>query len=132
MLSVLALSSTSQNLSPSAWATAPIASPVPDAIKDLVINFRIKGGPDGDVEARMAGGRLVKGFEDGAPTTVNVPFDVAKKMMVENDQNAAMQAFMGGQIQVEGDMSRIMMMQSAGPPSTEAKKVGELVRAMTE
>ena len=99
---------------------------------DLVINFRIKNGPDGDVEARMAAGRLHKGFGDEAPTTVNVPYDVARKMMVENDQNAAMQAFMGGQIQVEGDMSRIMAMQAAGAPSAEALQLSERIREMTE
>jgi putative sterol carrier protein len=109
-----------------------IAPPVPDAIKDLVINFRIKDGPQGDVEARMAGGRFQQGFGAGAPTTINLPFDVARKMIVENDQNAAMQAFMSGQIQVEGDMSKVMMMQAGGPPSAETLKVGELIRGMTE
>jgi hypothetical protein len=109
-----------------------VSPPVPDAIKDLVINFRIKGGPQGDVEARMAGGRFQRGFGTGAPTTVNLPFDVARKMIVENDQNAAMQAFMSGQIQVEGDMGKIMMMQAAGPPSPETVKVGERIRGMTE
>ena len=109
-----------------------ISPPVPDVIKDLVINFRVKGTPDGDVEARMAGGRFQKGFGAGAPTTINLPYDVAKKMIVENDQNAAMQAFMSGQIQVEGDMGKIMMMQAAGPPSAESLKVAERIRAMTE
>ena len=109
-----------------------ISPPVPDVLKDLVINFRIRGGPEGDIEARMAAGRLHKGFGDGAPTTVNVPYDVARKMMVENDQNAAMQAFMSGQIQVEGDMSRIMAMQAAGPPSPESQQLSQRIREMTD
>ena len=108
-----------------------ISPPVPDAIKDLVINFRIKDGPEGDVETRMEGGQLHKGFGDAAPTTVNVPYEVAFKMMVENDQNAATQAFMGGQIQVEGDMSKIMAMQAAGPPSAESQQVSKRVREIT-
>jgi hypothetical protein len=105
--------------------------PVPAALQDLVINLRVTGGPQGDVEARMAGGRLLAGLADGAPTTLRMPFDVARKMMVENDQNAAMQAFMGGQIQVEGDMTRLMAMQAAGPPSAESQQVAERIRAMT-
>jgi len=105
--------------------------PVPAAIQDLVINFRVKGGPQGDVEARMAGGRLLSGFAESAPTTLSLPFDVARKMMVENDQNAAMQAFMSGQISVEGDMTRLMAMQAAGPPSAESQQVAERIRAMT-
>jgi hypothetical protein len=110
---------------------AEIAPPVPPAIADLVINFRVKGGPEGDVEARMEAGRLLPGFGAAAPTTVNLPFDVARKMMVENDQNAAMQAFMSGQIQVEGDMTKLMAMQAAGPPSPQSLQVAERVRAMT-
>ena len=109
-----------------------ISPPVPEVLKDLVINFRIKNGPGGDVEARMAAGRLLRGFGDGAPTTVNLPYDVARKMIVENDQNAAMQAFMSGQIQVEGDMSRIMAMQAAGPPSPESQQLSLRIRQMTE
>lgn len=108
-----------------------INPPVPAAVQDLVINFRVKGAPQGDVEARMAGGRLLQGFGDGAPTTVNVPFDVLRKMLVEGDQNAAMQAFMTGQIQVEGDMTRLMAMQAGGPPSAESLQVAERIRAMT-
>ena len=108
-----------------------ISPPVPDVLQKLVINLRVKGGPDGDVEARMAGGQLLKGLGEGAPTTLNIPYDVARKMLIDNDQNAAMQAFMGGQIQVEGDMSQIMAMQAAGPPSPEGLQVAERVRAMT-
>jgi len=108
-----------------------IAPPVPAAIQDLVINLRVKGGPDGDVEARMAAGQILKGFGAGAPTTLTIPYDVARKMVVENDQNAAMQAFMGGQIQIEGDMTKVMAMQAAGPPSPESLQVGQRIREMT-
>jgi hypothetical protein len=96
-----------------------------------VINLRVKGAPNGDIEARMAAGQLQKGFGAGAPTTLTIPYDVARKMLVENDQNAAMQAFMGGQIQVEGDMSRIMAMQAAGPPGPESLQVAQRIREMT-
>jgi hypothetical protein len=108
-----------------------IAPPVPAVLQDLVINLRVKGGPGGDVEARMAAGQLLKGFGAGAPTTLTIPYDVARKMIVDNDQNAAMQAFMGGQIQIEGDMSRVMAMQAAGPPSPEGLQVAQRIRAMT-
>ena len=111
---------------------AEINPPVPDIIKDLVINLKVKGGPDGDIEAKMAGGRLEKGLADDAPTTLTVPYDVAKKMFIENDQAASMQAFMSGQIQVEGDMAKLMSMQAAGAPSPEAEKVQERLRALTD
>jgi len=111
---------------------AEVDPEVPDVAKDLVINLVVTGGPDGDVEARMDSGRFLKGQADAAPTKLTVPYDVARKMFIENDQNAAMQAFMSGQIQVEGDMAKLMSMQSAGPPSADALKVQEAVLAMTD
>jgi hypothetical protein len=105
--------------------------PVPPVIQDLVINLRVKGGPDGDIEARIAAGQLQAGFAAGAPTTLTLPYDVARKMLIDNDPNAAMQAFMSGQIQVEGDMSKVMMMQAAGPPSPESLAAAQRIREMT-
>jgi hypothetical protein len=108
-----------------------IKPPVPATIQDLVINLRVKGGPSGDIEARIAAGQLQAGFAAGAPTTLTLPFDVARKMLIDNDPNAAMQAFMSGQIQVEGDMSKVMMMQAAGPPSAESLAAAQRIREMT-
>ena len=41
-------------------------------------------------------------------------------MFVEGNQQAAMQAFMGGQIKVEGDMTKLMAMQSGGGGGADA------------
>jgi hypothetical protein len=111
---------------------AEVDPEVPDALKDLVINLVVKDGPDGDIEARMEAGRFAKGLADEAPTKLTVPYDIAKKMFIDNDQNASMQAFMSGQIQVEGDMAKLMSMQAGGPPSADAVKVQEAVAAMTD
>jgi len=106
--------------------------PVPEAIKDLVINVEVTGGPGGDVTAHMKAGRFERGLAEGAPTKLVIPFDIAKKMVVQGDQNAATQAFMSGQIKVEGDMTKLMAMQGAGPPSEAQKELEEKIRAMTE
>ena len=111
---------------------AEINPEVPAAIKDLVINLKVTGGPSGDVDAKMAGGKFEKGTQDDARATLIVAYDVARKMFIENDQNAAMQAFMSGQIKVEGDMAAIMGMQAAGPPSDEAQQVSARIQEMTD
>ena len=87
---------------------------VPAALKDLVINVEISGTPDGDVHARMAGGQFLQGAADDAPTKLKIPYDVARKMIVEGDQSAAMQAFMSGQIQVEGDIYSLTACNDTG------------------
>ncbi|HEY8154815.1 MAG TPA: SCP2 sterol-binding domain-containing protein [Myxococcota bacterium] len=108
-----------------------INPPVPDAIKNIVVNLVVKNGPDGDVEARIQGGKFEKGLAASAPTKLTVPYDVAKAMFISGDQQASMQAFMTGQIQVEGDMGVLMQMQMAGPPSAEAVQLQERVKGMT-
>jgi hypothetical protein len=86
---------------------------VPAAMKDLTINIVVTGGPDGDREIRMQGGSFERGLAADAPTKLTVPFDVAKAIFIEGNQQAAMQAFMSGQIKIEGDMSKIMAMQAS-------------------
>ena len=105
----------------------------PAAMKDLTLNIVVQGGPDGDREVHMKGGQFQRGLADSAPTKLSVPFDIAKSMFIEGNPQAAMQAFMSGQIKVEGDMSKLMAMQSGGmsAPSAEQKAFQEKIQALT-
>ena len=53
------------------------------------------------------------GHIEGAEVTVTLPYDTARAILVDGDQQAAMQAFMSGQIKVEGDLSKLMALQTA-------------------
>ncbi len=108
-----------------------VNAPVPAAIKDLKINMQVTGGPSGDVAFRMEAGKMVKGHAADAPTKLVIPFDTARAMLIDQNQQAVMSAFMSGQIKVEGDMAKLMQMQMAGPPSPEAQKVSQLIKEMT-
>lgn len=111
---------------------AEINPPVPELVKDLVINLVVTDGPDGHIEAKIEAGRFVKGLADEAPTKLTVPYGVAHKMFIEQDPQASMQAFMSGEIQVEGDMTKVMAMQAAGPPTEEALQVQARIVEMTD
>jgi hypothetical protein len=105
----------------------------PAAMKDLTLNIVVTGGPDGDKEVNLSAGQFGRGLADGAPTKVTVPFDVAKAIFVDQNQQAGMQAFMSGQIKVEGDMTKLMTMQAgAGAPTAEQKAFQEKIQALTE
>jgi hypothetical protein len=97
----------------------------------MQINMVVSGGPDGDRELHVADGALGAGLVEGYPTKVTLPYIVAKKMFVDGDQAAAMQAFMSGQIRVEGDMSKLMAMQSQGAGGAAGPAVHEKLRAIT-
>jgi putative sterol carrier protein len=101
------------------------------AVADLKLNIVVSGGPDGDREIHMAGGQFERGLADGAPTKVTVPYDVARSMFIDGNQAAAMQAFMSGQIKVEGDMTKLMAMQSAGGPTPEQQALQAKLQALT-
>ncbi len=91
------------------------------AAADLNLNIVVTGGPEGDKEMHLHNGAFEKGLVDGAPTKVTVPFEVAKAMFVEGNQAMGMQAFMSGQIKIEGDMSKLMSMQGQAPSENQAK-----------
>lgn len=95
---------------------------VPENARDMKINFVVTG-VDGDrtVDGHLQGGVFDRGHVDGATTTVTLPADTAKAILVNGDQQAGMQAFMSGAIKVEGDMTKIMQMQAQQPtPSMQA------------
>jgi hypothetical protein len=99
---------------------------------DMQLNLVVTGGPEGDRELHMAGGTFGSGHVDGAPTKLTVPYDVARSMFIEGNQAAAMQAFMSGQIKVEGDMTRLMAMQAGGHGDpAAAAALQEKLRAIT-
>jgi hypothetical protein len=101
------------------------------AAKDLVLNVVVEGGPDGDVPMRMDKGKMERGLADAAPTTLRLPYDLAKRMFIDGDASAGMQGFMSGQIKVQGDMTKLMALQSAGGPTAEQRAFQEKLQEIT-
>jgi hypothetical protein len=103
-----------------------------EAMKSLTLNIVVAGGPDGDKEVHMEAGQFDKGLVDGAPTKLTVPYDVAKAIFIEGNQQAGMQAFMSGQIRVEGDMTKLMAMQAgAGAATPEQQAFQQKLKELT-
>ena len=105
----------------------PAPSP---AVADMVMNIVVTGGPDGDREIRMEKGQFEQGLVDGAPTKLTVPYEVAKAIFIDGNSQAGMQAFMAGQIKVEGDMSKLMAMQGSAP-TPEQQEFTKKLQAIT-
>jgi hypothetical protein len=53
------------------------------------------------------------GHIENPDVTVTIPYETAKAVLVNGDVQAAMQAFMSGQIKVDGDISKLMALQTA-------------------
>lgn len=102
----------------------------PAALADLVINVTVTDAPGGDKAMALVAGMLEEGHHDDAGTTMIVPADLAKRIFIEGDQSAGMQGFMSGQIRVEGDMSKLMTLQTA-QPSDSQKELMQKIAAET-
>jgi hypothetical protein len=98
---------------------------------DITINVTVTGGPEGDRELHFQGGQFVPGHVE-APTSLTVPFGIARQMFVEGDQQAAVQGFMSGQIKVQGDMGKLMQLQASGAAtSPQATALAEKLKSIT-
>jgi hypothetical protein len=102
------------------------------AASDLQINVVVTGGPSGDRELHMANGTFGSGNVEGAPTKLTLPYEVAKDMFIEGNQQAAMQAFMSGQIKVEGDMTKLMSMQQQGGSNPNQAELQAKLKEITK
>lgn len=72
---------------------------------------------DGTFQAHLdtSGGEAVMeaGHLDDPDLTVTTDYATAKSIMIDGDAQAGMQAFMQGKVKVQGDMSKLMLLQQA-------------------
>ena len=108
-------------------------SPIPHKIKMNQVITGVPFGP-GELQLHMdtSSGEVVMdaGHLADAEVTVTTDYDTAKAIFVEQNPQAGMQAFMQGKIKVQGDMTKLMAMQS-GIPDETAKKIADEIKAMT-
>jgi hypothetical protein len=90
---------------------------------------------EGTVHAHIdsSSGRLEMelGLLDAADLTVTTDYDTARQLFVAQDPAASMQAFMSGKIKVEGDITKLMLMQTSVPQTDDAMQVAEEIRRIT-
>lgn len=77
-------------------------------------------------EAEMDVGHL-----ENPDLTVTLEYETAKAILVEGNPQAGMQAFMAGKIKVQGDMTKLMAMQSAAPDPVQVE-VAAKINAITD
>ena len=104
----------------------------PQPVKMNLVITEVPFG-DGSVDAHMdtTSGHLEldTGHVDGADVTATLDYDTARAMMVDNNPQAAMQAFMAGKIKLQGDMTKAMALQSGAPVDPQ---LTEKIKEITE
>ena len=102
------------------------------------VNQVVTGVPfgEGTVETHIdtSSGDVVMEFGklDDADVTVTTDYDTARILYVDQDPAAGMQAFMTGKVTVQGDMMKLMALQTAMPQDEVSRQIGDEVKAITE
>lgn len=71
------------------------------------------------------------GHLEAPDVTLTLDYATARAVFVEGDSNAAMQAFMGGKIKVQGDMAKLLALLQ-DPVDPLGLEVSERMKAITE
>ena len=104
---------------------------IPGPLKDLTINLNVTLADGSVKKVHLAAGQFEQGEKAGAPVTVSVPAEIAKKIFIDMDPQAGMQAFMSGQMRVDGDVTKLMVLQTV-QPSADLRDLLEDVKDITE
>lgn len=97
--------------------------PVPHSVRMNLVVIEVPFG-SGKLHARLdtsAGEIDVEtGHLEDPDLSVTVDYETARAILVDGNPQAGMQAFMTGRVQVQGDMAKLMMLQTASPdPSAQ-------------
>ena len=104
---------------------------LPPALAGMALNMTVTESGKEDVNLSLDAGKIQKGLSSNAKTTLTMDEDTLRKVFLEFDMAAAMQAFMTGKIKVQGDMSQLMALQTARP-SAEQKALFQRLLDMSE
>ena len=111
---------------------------VPQVDQVLKINQVVHDVPFGDGEVQSyldtSSGSVVMelGSLDDADVTVTTDYLTAKAIFVDQDPAQAMQAFMNGKVVVQGDMMKLMAMQTSLPSNEFSEKIAQEIKDITE
>lgn len=75
--------------------------------------------------------RMDLGELERPDTTITTDYVTARQAFVLQDQQAVMQAFMAGRVKIQGDMSKLLLLQTVGPDD-RARSVAAQLKDITE
>jgi len=90
-----------------------------------------EGQLDAHMDTTSGEMELDKGHLEDADLKITVDYATAKAILVEGNPQAGMQAFMSGKIRVEGDMAKLMALQTA-PSEGTGQELAARLQAITE
>ena len=116
---------------------ARYADRLPDVTIEVRINQIVTDVPFGDgtirayIDSTDGNLDLELGALDEPDVTLTTDYHTAKAMVVDQDPTVVMQSFMAGRITVQGDMMKLMAMQTAVPVNEASVEFATELQAIT-
>jgi len=106
---------------------------IPPAMKTVAVNVTVTGAAAGPSEVRLAmkEGLFTRGHRSDFATTLTLSADLARKIFIDGDTAAGVQAFLDGSIQIAGDLAKLVAMQTV-EPSEPQKRLTRQIAAITQ
>jgi hypothetical protein len=103
---------------------------IPTAMQAAEINVTVTSA-SGNKLAYIKGGALFQGHNASAPTAITLDEALARKVFVDADTAAGIQAFLAGELVATGDLKQLVAMQME-EPSAPQKALAKRIAAITE
>ena len=113
------------------------ADRLPEVTIEVRVNQVVTEVPFGDgtlhayIDSTDGNLALELGELDEPDVTLTTDYETAKAMVVDQDPAIVMQSFMAGKIIVQGDMMKLMAMQTAVPVNEASAELAAEIKAIT-
>jgi hypothetical protein len=102
---------------------------IPPAMKAALVNVTVTS-PSRATQLYMKDGLFYRGHQADAPTALKLSEDLARRIFIDGDAAAGVQAFLAGEMEVTGDLAKVVAMQTV-EPSEPQKQLTRQIAAIT-
>jgi hypothetical protein len=102
---------------------------IPEEMKAVEVNITVTSAK-GETPVFLKDGLFSQGHRAGAPTSLTLSEELARKIFVEGDNAAGVQAFLAGEMKAEGDLAKLVAMSTV-EPSDQQKRLTKQIAAIT-
>ena len=101
---------------------------IPPEMKAVEVNITVTSQAR-YVDLNLKDGLFYRGHRASAPTKLTLPESLARKIFLEGDTAAGVQAFLAGEMQADGDLAKLVAMQTVEPSAPQkqlTKRIAEV------
>lgn len=103
---------------------------IPEPMRTAEVNITVTS-PNGDTRLFMKEGLFKRGHDPTFMTSLTLSEAIARKIFVDGDAAAGVQAYLEGHIAVEGDLAKVVAMQTV-EPSEPQKRLTRRIAEITQ